>query len=1288
MKTLKKIKGFLSMALALAGFSGASAQILISGTDFNVNAAVQTEMATGIENIVYTGVMKGEITLGVGFAEDLDYEFNARKEPVSSHFHETPQYGITNNPIKLDSLDYLDDEVVGSEGDWSIVFSPARIKANKTMLQYKVGGLKANSTATVVIEYRSVVDPKLNKTCANGGRFEFKVAINADQANLLQGKDVKQIETGTSASYTDSKVAVGADGTVDIRINAVPHMSDDCHAFAISKIEVYGDLDPEIYSVDGNSVCAGEIANLKIKGTTYLGVDYQWYRDDSPIAGATSPNYSFETDPQPDEHKYKLEIICSEKTVAGTIKKTSFFSNDVTIETEKCCEIVVDGVSVPASRKVVFKDDFGEFDIANDPDGGTYKVWDYSDIANPKQLTKKTIYPFRYELDEAPLNCKFNGAAGPISDGEYCVAGVLTGYNGPYNGMVGANLQWAADLHGIKLDKGFHTDHSGTPEGCCLLINCKDQTGGQNIYERDITNLCQNRQLFFECYITIFTSSAAGVYNPVDVTVRLTEIGNETNFIEKRATQTLPKPVGNGTGDWVKISGEIFLEKNDAVKLEIVNNQNTDQNGNDLVLDDIIIKACAAPSLQAYYDVQTFDTDTLTCGGEGITVYAKPSEMLSNYFGGADKTRFLYQYSLTPDVKTSWKNCGDVTKELSKDVSGCSVFSEVEDGDVVYFRIIAGSEYTLGNTKESDYNADDPCASYTISEAIPCEINCPVCSEPADPVISAEGGMVNKAKKTVELCKGESTVLTTNDITGVDKNGDPYADYTITWHKETATSAALGKASPAVVAPELTIAWDDVTEDGVMYIVKVHDIFENEKGTTGCDKLDTIVVIANPVPEKTLDEVEPFCEGTLAANEAPTLTIDGYKLHWYEDADTAKATKEPSVIDKKADEYEYFYVLEDSKTGCKGEVNPFLFTVNAVPEELEAPDTIEYVKGVASVDISEKAGVEPAEGNTLFWTESSAEGDDGSKTAPMHDITVEDKVGKKYYVYQKNEKTGCFGPKSEIVVIVNDSPKPTPKDTVVCVGKAIADLSSLVKKESKDYELLWYASASDAKEDGVTTPASLTEEQAATPGEYKFYVAQKNTVTKAISEKAVVTVTVVGVDKPKVEDIDYCTGDDAAPLNENVTLVADESKFTFQSGLEWFVNKNAVKDEPVVETNVLNTTPVRYAVRQVYEIPSTGEICQGDTAGFTVKTTFIGLPAVNATVTYVSGDLVGNTFEKNLLQQKEGAVETIDESYSLVWYDAEKNKIGDGKTPPTPVSDPAMVEAGKDQTFTYYVKQT
>jgi hypothetical protein len=185
------------MALALAGFSGASAQILISGTDFNVSGAAQMEMATGIENIVYTGAKKGEITLGVGFAEDLDYEFNARKEPVSSHFHETPQYGITNNPIKLDSLDYLDDEVVGSGGDWSIVFSPARIKANKTMLQYKVGGLKANSTATVVIEYRSVVDPKLNKTCASGGRFEFKVAINADQANLLQGKDVKQIETGT-----------------------------------------------------------------------------------------------------------------------------------------------------------------------------------------------------------------------------------------------------------------------------------------------------------------------------------------------------------------------------------------------------------------------------------------------------------------------------------------------------------------------------------------------------------------------------------------------------------------------------------------------------------------------------------------------------------------------------------------------------------------------------------------------------------------------------------------------------------------------------------------------------------------------------------------------------------------------------------------------------------------------------------------------------------------------------------------------------------------------------------
>jgi hypothetical protein len=70
------------------------------------------------------------------------------------------------------------------------------------------------------------------------------------------------------------------------------------------------------------------------------------------------------------------------------------------------------------------------------------------------------------------------------------------------------------------------------------------------------------------------------------------------------------------------------------------------ENGNDLVIDDIIIKACAAPSIQAYYDLNTLDADTVSCkGDEPIQVYAKPSDMLTTYFGGVTSTYYQYQYS-------------------------------------------------------------------------------------------------------------------------------------------------------------------------------------------------------------------------------------------------------------------------------------------------------------------------------------------------------------------------------------------------------------------------------------------------------------------------------------------------------------------------------------------------------------------------------------------------------------------------------------------------------------------
>ncbi|MBR4974351.1 MAG: hypothetical protein IKY60_02065, partial [Bacteroidales bacterium] len=659
MKQLRFLFKFLFVTgLFFVFFRTSAQQVLISGTEFDPKPGKTTESWIGIGDITTTGLLTPTFTVASDEPSDLDYDYSTattnKGEAIASHFHDGEHYAITKNPIILDSIHYID----AVENDYGIVFGPQRLSANKTLLQMNVVGLTPGSKAKVVIRYRSVIDDKKDLVvsdlkCGNGSaRAQFKVAINADQYNQTAGEDVTQLAMGADGTYSNANVTVDTKGRVTININGVNSYSGDCHSFEITSIEVFGEITPEIYSVDGQQICAGEFANLRSK-SIYNGATYQWYMGGTPITGAMAESYSFESPANPDNYTFRLDV---------TYDGVTFSSNVLKVSSEKCCEVILpDGSTVPASRKIVYKEDFGEFDLS-DKTGMTYKVWDYKDISNPNQLTKTTTTPFRYPLDEAPLGCTYSGSRGPLNDGYYTVAGVLTSYN-PIDGMEGAHLEWANRVGGQTNPAEVYYDHSGELGGCALFINCTPNTKGQNIYERKIMNLCQNRQLFFECYFTVFTNSANGKYNPVDITIKLTEIGNETNSEEIQGIATIQSE--GGTGTWVKLAGQIFLEKNDAILLQVVNNQNADVNGNDLVLDDIIIKACAAPSLQAYYDINTFDTDTVTCDNNDglITVYAKPSDMLENYFGGKTNTYYQYQWTMDPKDKTSWKNVASITQE-------------------------------------------------------------------------------------------------------------------------------------------------------------------------------------------------------------------------------------------------------------------------------------------------------------------------------------------------------------------------------------------------------------------------------------------------------------------------------------------------------------------------------------------------------------------------------------------------------------------------------------------------
>ena len=1045
MKSSGFIKRFVFTALLSLGavsgvfaqFGATAPQVLVGGTEFEPSIPAVGKAYVGTNEIKMIGVLGGDLELfgtQPSKADDLDYDYSKQTankgERIKSHFHEGEFMAITGNPIQLDSLHYIDDK----NEDWGVVWSRFSGSLNKTILSYRVSGLKPNSSVKVIIKYRSVIDPDADgydklKCLQTGSQItSIKVAENPDQYNLTAGVDATQLKHGESGTYDNSKVMgalasagkADAEGSFFLNVNMNSQfMGQNCASLEITSIEIYGTIEPQIYSEEGETVCAGEIANVKAK-EVFEGASYQWYSDGKAITGATSPRYSFET--LSSDKTYKLQLQVS-------YEGTAFKSNELTIKTEKCCELInEEGETVSASRKIVFKEDFGEFDLS-DKTGKTYKVWDYSDIANPVQVTKKTTTPFRYELDYAPLGCTFQGE-GAVEDGEYAVAGVLTGYNGAYKGMEGAKLEWAGDIHGVKLTSGIHFDHSGTPEGCCLLINCKDQTAGQNIYEREITHLCQNRQLSVECYISIFTSSAVGKYNPVDVTLRATEIGNASNVVEYRATQTIP--ADGGTGDWVKISGQIYLEKGDGIKLEIVNNVNSDQNGNELVIDDIIVRACAAPSLQAYFD-SISSTSATTCDGSNISIYTKPTEMLTKYFGPTN-TRFLYQWTLTPDDKKSWKNIGDPTDE-SEMKAGSTPFAGLLKDDKVYFRVIAGSDYTLSTTPDEDYNADDPCAAYSISDILECRIDCPTCTAPTDKIkIKADKKATDKKNKkdVIDLCYGESVTLSqAADITPdkSDWSSFDFEGFAIKWFESEKPGVMTGaKTVLNDVVASKTINYDDKALGGTELPILLYAVDAMYPDGT-CKTADTIYIRFNETPDAEFRNPNAeFCEGEGSNMVDMTLTngtVSDYTIHWWKgDGDVSGK----AIVDdldeaffeglKSADGGIFTYQLVDNKTGCAGDFHYFEVIVNAIPD---APkdENIQYtINGDSSEVLTTEKFAQTLDASyKLIWFMSEAE--PNSKGTKSVEIDRSAATTAPYVFYIAYQDDYCYSKRAKVEVLIS-----------------------------------------------------------------------------------------------------------------------------------------------------------------------------------------------------------------------------------------------------------------------------
>ena len=191
------------------------------------------------------------------------------------------------------------------------------------------------------------------------------------------------------------------------------------------------------------------------------------------------------------------------------------------------------------------------------------------------------------------------------------------------------------------------------------------------------------------------------------------------------------------------------------------------------------------------------------------------------------------------------------------------------EGDEVLLEVILNESASLGN----DFILDD-------IQLFVCEggSDRPECTPSAEPIIYADGKYV----KSIHLKSGESVTLTSSDVTVMDMNGKPYADYIMSWHIGDAESMPISDILGAVARP-LTVNWEDADKNGTLFILKVQDNVLDAYGKeiNDCNTYDTLIVYADVDPVSGIDS---YCLDDYG-NKIPM------KLVWQEDFGTFTSDK-------------------------------------------------------------------------------------------------------------------------------------------------------------------------------------------------------------------------------------------------------------------------------------------------------------------------------------------------------------------------------------------------------------
>jgi len=700
----------------------------------------------------------------------------------------------TSNPSKLraDFLDTTDNMLV-------VTMQPG---TNKQLFSYKVGGLKPGSAYSVSVKIYHL--PTYKSACHLTNQYintGIKIGVPSD----ANGNGMTQESFGSQAAgwgqmytYTVTGTLAATENSIDFQIWSGYNVNS-CSAIGISDIQVTGCLNPKIKSSQNTEVCTGEETLLTLD-REYNATSYLWEKSiDAGLSWTKISTAKSVTNQVTENSMYRA-------TIDGLTTPA------IAITTVTCCQ---NSQGKASSRETIFLDDFGRFTAPHT----------YTNAFGVTTTRPATDAPYRAPVDYIIPQHQYQPTGG-VQDGYYAVSSY----------MFKNVANWLGAIP---------EDHAQEQDGGYLVINVAPGFKGL-IYDRVINNLCEGKTLYFDAFV-----GNANTNSPPKLQMNIYDASGTTLL-----TQSPLTTLTAGTG-WIRMQVPTFiLTGNTSIRLQIMSSGENWNAGNDLVIDDIRIMACAPPNVDIFSDFPSLTKNTDVCTSP-LNLEFSPTSLLTDFYGGSPS--YLFQWSKTPTVASSWVTLGaaqTTTKYTITPSFTSGPYAGLTNGNKVYYRVVAATAAILSST--TVFDGTNTCKNFSVSLPIETTVNCPTCT----PLATADLPLSISASATA-LCPGNTAELTTK--VHPSKAG---AQYDFLWYKGPTTGTSVKSTLNTISATEFSDSYTvSATSPGV-YTLMIRD--HDYPNSIACQYTASVTITANPLPSYTISGGGSYCSNS----SAPTVVVD------------------------------------------------------------------------------------------------------------------------------------------------------------------------------------------------------------------------------------------------------------------------------------------------------------------------------------------------------------------------------------------------------------------------------